>query len=149
MWPLAHHWLFDQTWIKMVFVLLHLFHADLQSSCKKKIKKKIQQQTTIWWIREAFSNTHMVLKEKNKYHFSTGSAVKAVIISYYANLLPLVSLDVQVVNDKWGDIFARNTFLLSYIASIQRGKCNALDCIKIQAILCSSSIFKAFFLLLF
>lgn len=43
---------------------------------------------------------------------------------------PLVSLEVQLVNNKLGDVFLHVTQLDSYIASIQRGKCNALDCIE-------------------
>lgn len=58
---------------------------------------------------------------------------------------PLVSLEVQLVNDKWGDFFARDKVGLSYIASIQRGKCNALDCIEKWPILCSSYIFQGLF----
>lgn len=41
-------------------------------------------------------------------------------------------------------MFALNTVGLSYIASIQRGKCNALDCIENDLFYVVHQFFKAF-----
>lgn len=62
---------------------------------------------------------------------------------------PLLSSEVQLVNDKRGGvIFALHTVGLSYIASIQRGKCNALDCMrrKVTSWVSSTIFFQGLFL---
>lgn len=145
-----------QTWMETLSVFFHLHSERLTLACLVSNFPKSEtlvRHPPIWWMVWVFIKHTCCMWKKQIVFYIQALLWRSLLTAFrcYANFLPPpspVSLEVQLVNNKLGDVFLHVTQLDSYIASIQRGKCNALDCIEKWPILCSSSIFQGLFLLL-